>query len=142
MSKKLKPCPFCGSKPLRVHSALNEYHSVAPKIGCSHCRYIIQAPDLAIDMNKSVKENCDFEDQQTISYWNARPAEDALKAENERLKSKLALVKEHLIVHRDHAIKSCRQDGKTFHVMNEFLAIFCNDLLKVINTDQKEGEDE
>ena len=83
---ELKPCPFCGEKPLMVHSALNEYHSVAPKIGCSNCRYIIQAPYLAIDMDKSVKENCDFEDSQTISYWNTRPAEDALKAELEKCK--------------------------------------------------------
>ena len=86
---ELKPCPFCGEKPLMVHSVLNEYHSVAPKIGCSHCRYIIQAHDLAIDMDKSVKENCDFEDSQTISYWNTRPAEDAKDKKIERLKAAL-----------------------------------------------------
>lgn len=110
---ELKPCPFCGEKPLMVHSALNEYHSVESQIGCSHCRYIIQAPDWAIDMDKSVKENCDFEDSQTISYWNTRPAEDALKAEIEKLKAALKRIAYYRDLNPDmkaNRFSSCAED--------------------------------
>lgn len=79
--------------------------------------------------------------QLLLKCWNTRPTEDKLKAKAESLKNKLSLVKEHLIIHRDHSIKSYRQDGKTYQAMNEFMARFCNGLLEIINT-EKGGEDE
>lgn len=76
--------------------------------------------------------------------WNTRPAEDALKAENERLKNKLALVKEHLVIHRDSALNNILEDKDQYRkVQNEFLAWFCCRLIELINTDTgKGGEDE
>ena len=97
-------------------------------VGCDHCdytRYIF-----------GTKE-------EVIKEWNHRPAEGegALRAENEMLKEKLENVKKHLVIHRDHAIQSYRQDGKAYRIMNDFLARFCNNLLKVINTNvEKKGE--
>jgi uncharacterized membrane-anchored protein YhcB (DUF1043 family) len=76
-----------------------------------------------------------------INLWNRRTTEDALKTEVKRLKNRLELVKEHLIIHRDHSIQSYRQDGKTYQAMNEFMTRFCNGLLEIINT-EKGGEDE
>lgn len=69
---------------------------------------------------------------------------DILKAENKRLKNKLALVKEHLVVHRESALNNIREDKDQFRkVQNEFLAWFCNRLIELINTDiGKGGEDE
>lgn len=120
MSEELQPCPFCKSRA--------EHYSFNQRKHTVRCRYCLA--------------DCGEHDtpERAAFVWNTRPSEYILKAEVERLKSKLALVKEHLIVHRDHAIQSYRQDGKTFQVMNVFITQFCNGLLELINTDQKGGE--
>ena len=119
----LKPCPFCG-KQVKISQS---YLSFRYFIDCEDC--------CSTKVHDTQKEMTEF--------WNTRPAEEALKAEVERLKSKLTLVEEFLIVHRDHSILSSREDGKAYRAMNEFMAYFCNGLIKLINTDtEKEGEDE
>ena len=71
MSKELKPCPFCGGEDTEIAPGLKgDWY-----IGCLTCNYQIRC------------EDCTEED--TVRYWNTRPAEDALKAENERLKEAL-----------------------------------------------------
>lgn len=70
----LKACPFCGSGAIEV-SAWEDHTT----IGCLDCDYGIRCQD------------CDEED--AVDWWNTRPAEDALKAEVEKLKSDLAIQK-------------------------------------------------
>lgn len=73
MSEELKPCPFCGNKDV----ILSDYRLVGNdtcwKITCLHCRLVMSGA------NK----------QLLLNLWNTRPAEDALKAEVERLKAEL-----------------------------------------------------
>lgn len=68
---------------------------------------------------------------------------DILKAENKELKNKLALVKEHLVVHKESALNNIQEDKDQFRkVQNEFLAWFCNRLIELINTDTGKGGDD
>jgi hypothetical protein len=70
------------------------------------------------------------------------PAKDAKDKEIESLKNKLALVKEHLVVHRDSALNNIREDkDQCRKVHNEFLAWFCNRLIELINTDTGKMEE-
>jgi Lar family restriction alleviation protein len=78
MSKELKPCPFCGSNRI-VEDTATDNTGVVPMtvwfVKCTACgafKNSISNPDRA------------------IKRWNTRPAKDALRAENERLKEKLA----------------------------------------------------
>lgn len=66
---ELKPCPFCGEIPnvnvIYPSSRLTFIRKPINLVGCRHC---------GIDISYNP------------AFWNTRPAEDALKAEVERLK--------------------------------------------------------
>ncbi|MBO7330062.1 MAG: Lar family restriction alleviation protein [Lentisphaeria bacterium] len=74
MSEELKPCPFCGQDV-----------SIGPVDDCTHYWYVCC-------------EDCDItrfifgSKQESIKIWNTRPAEDALKAEVERLTQALEAI--------------------------------------------------
>lgn len=70
MSEELKPCPFCGENVWTIYAGCGEDHSVV----CENCE--AESP-IAKSAEDAVKE------------WNTRPAEDALKAEVERLRAEL-----------------------------------------------------
>lgn len=78
---ELKPCPFCKAEPL---SENNRRFFLKHKLDCF----------LAHPMHNA---NCDLVSTGSIAdhieAWNTRPAEDALKAENEKLKSDLEIQK-------------------------------------------------
>jgi hypothetical protein len=122
MSEELRECPFCQSRA--EHYSFNyRKHTVR----CSYC--------LADCGEHDHPERAAF-------VWNTRPAEEILKAKVERLEWTIEKVKNHLVIHRDHSIQSCRQDGKAYQAMNEFMARFCNGLLELINTDTGKGEED
>lgn len=82
MSKELKPCPFCGSNRI-VEETETDNSGCVPMtvwfVKCTACgsfKNSISNPDRA------------------IKRWNTRPAEDALNAENERLKEALKEIRE------------------------------------------------
>jgi hypothetical protein len=64
--KVLKPCPFCGGDPRIIQRKLNEPDEWRM---CAYC------------------PSCDprFMNAISVDLWNARPIEDKLLAENERL---------------------------------------------------------
>ena len=74
----LKPCPFCGSK-----ATLRGGNGGASWIICDNdtCR---------------ATQGIGVTDFDAIKLWNTRPAEDALKAEVERLKDALLNIKNRL----------------------------------------------
>lgn len=64
---KLKPCPFCGTITVSSVFSIDVYNWYEESVVCEECRCRINHP-------------------KAIAIWNTRPAEDALKAEVERLK--------------------------------------------------------
>lgn len=71
MSDELKPCPFCGSSHIRnIENGMGQNLT-----GCNSCgsRITYQIEDLEL----------------AAKVWNTRPVEDALRAENERLREAL-----------------------------------------------------
>lgn len=101
------------------------------------CPFLCELRDLEIDgTSKVIGYVCKGQCHDCQAH---HPNEEALKAENESLKEKLENVKNHLVIHRDHAIQSYRQDGKAYLEMNDFLVRFCNNLLEVINDDTEKG---
>ena len=71
MPEELKPCPFCGAVPDTVYVSL----------GYMHC---VQCPNRACDGRRGYE----------VKKWQNRPLEDALRAENERLKARLEAAEE------------------------------------------------
>ncbi len=65
MSEKLKPCPFCGQPGRKMYT---------DQVGC-----------LSFCINGDPSDN----DLPCVEVWNTRPVEDALKAENDRLRKAL-----------------------------------------------------
>ena len=76
MSEELKPCPFCGKNHLWTYSV-----SYAPE----GLRFVKCAKDPQED------DGC--VDGVSLSTWQKRPIEDALRAENEKLKEALKLLR-------------------------------------------------
>ena len=70
----IKPCPFCGSKPLILSSKM---HGGGYVIGCSNLECIIYLPD---DAMKSELHNygwCYKRKDEMIKDWNRRYKEDS-----------------------------------------------------------------
>ena len=67
--RELKPCPFCGENPKVKQAGFGDGKQ---EYTIFHCK-------------------CG-ERYMHMSYWNTRPIEDALRAENERLRSLLRTV--------------------------------------------------
>jgi Lar family restriction alleviation protein len=130
MSKDLKPCPFCGGEDTEIAPGLKgDWY-----IGCLTCNYQIRC------------EDCTEED--TVRYWNTRPAEDALKAENERLTEVLELFRKTLADVAKMAINSdqeqifekCRDVLRDIYLEEKFRESF-DKILHNPDT-EKGGEDE
>lgn len=76
MSKDLKPCPFCGTINELEECRFLDMIGMVYSIECKKCNDTRVMSLVSMDAAK-IK-------------WNTRPTEDALKAENEKLKKKLA----------------------------------------------------
>lgn len=63
MTNKLRPCPFCGNKDIWI-SEWKDFVSIK----CGQCETKVGASD----------------EKTAVEYWNHRPIEDALRAENEK----------------------------------------------------------
>ena len=89
---ELKPCPFCGGKAKCI-----EYYGLFHVI-CCDC-YIAGRDRPSID--------------EAIEAWNIRPIEDALQAENERLKKELADLKKEYLLRSDikKVVDSALEEG-------------------------------
>lgn len=74
MSEELKPCPFCGNSEDLTVTRINNSTGYR-RIECKKCDY-----------NRYIYGT----KQDAIRKWNTRPAEEALKAEVERLKGVIA----------------------------------------------------
>lgn len=117
MSEDLRECPFCGG----THS-INVINFITGDSfrKCDICG--AEAPE-----TKTPEE--------AAEKWNTRPAEDALKAGNERLKKKLHSVKAALIYNKNLATDTDR-----------WVFDLCDALIKGINaffiSAEKGGEDE
>jgi len=61
MSEELKPCPFCGGSKVQIID-----YEFTDQIECDECGNLVRP-----------------------SCWNTRPIEDALRAENKRLREEL-----------------------------------------------------
>lgn len=90
MSEKLKPCPKCGSDAVKLDYrwdsiTLSKHYFVC----CVNCDTYFYG---------------NYSEDSTIARWNIRPAEDALKAEVEKLKVELAA--------RESALKIAHNDIK------------------------------
>ena len=72
---ELRECPFCGTKAVSSIFSIDVYNWYEENVLCEECRCSIAHP-------------------QAITIWNTRPAEDALQAEIERLKSALQQIVE------------------------------------------------
>lgn len=76
MTDELKPCPFCGLKPnLNEAVTYQNGEKSSAFVRCPHCGLAYSFGD---------------KNEQAVSRWNTRPIEDALRAENERLRAALA----------------------------------------------------
>lgn len=76
---ELKPCPFCGGLNQTIEECFNYTFSEA-FVQCDSCGARSEIED-----NVSPKKA----KEKAIKIWNTRPIEDALRAENERLKKAL-----------------------------------------------------
>jgi len=78
MTEKLKPCPFCAGKNPRITTTTaypdTPRETVWYAIECNIC---------------DATGDWDLGESGAIAKWNTRPVEDALRAENERLRGAL-----------------------------------------------------
>lgn len=72
---ELKECPFCGTKAVSSVFSIDVFNWYEEKVVCDECRCRINHP-------------------KAVAIWNTRPAEDALKAEVERLKAMIAVIQD------------------------------------------------
>lgn len=72
MSEELRSCPFCGGNKF-----MEQYYNDDVRIRCKKC-------GLTADYYTKL--------EYAINGWNTRPIEDALRAENERLRAILKLL--------------------------------------------------
>ena len=72
---ELKPCPFCGNVPYVV-----EHYSIGNHYPLNECD--IKSPIITVGC-----ERCGITSSYAPEFWNHRPAEEALKAEVEKLKA-------------------------------------------------------
>lgn len=75
---ELKPCPFCGSDKVAVSRTPHSKYGILYGIECKSC-------------NAHGSFRFIFE-HYAIESWNSRPAEEALKAEVERIKAALKTI--------------------------------------------------
>lgn len=78
----LKPCPFCGGEAYLVGKEGNVY-----AIECGSCFFKIGATT----------------EKDVVEYWNGRPIEDALRAENKRLREALENIEEKAVLKESEA---------------------------------------
>ncbi len=125
MCEELKPCPFCGGED--VEHLLDGFGNWL--VGCVTCDYRIQCVDCTED--------------DAIRYWNTRPAEDALKAEVERLKADNERLKKALKKIDDLTFMPRNKDevlDRTWHITR---AALCTDTdAPNMNVAAKESEGE
>lgn len=94
MSKELESCPFCGETDL---NKVKRLHLVG-------WLYWIECKSCACTRVMSFESMDD-----AIRRWNTRPAEDALKAENERLKKLISELEEIVREYADrHSLSGCK----------------------------------
>lgn len=88
----LKPCPFCGSELMFCPShAEGQYIVNKPGGVCKKCG--MKFIGLGYQIYGEVKSE-NFNDEKFFERWNTRPAEDALKVENEQLKEVIKQLKD------------------------------------------------
>lgn len=86
----LKNCPFCGSEIEIIPAHFeNRWCVNVPSIICKKCHQTYEGFDI-MQISKSEAQNEEFATDLFVSWWNTRPAEDALQSEIERLKGEVA----------------------------------------------------
>ena len=76
----LKPCPSCGTKHEDGYIGVYFVDDNAASLACHKCG-CETGPCVGTDYDEAIRLACD--------RWNRRPIEDALRAENERLREAL-----------------------------------------------------
>lgn len=77
MSEELKPCPFCGEE---IYSEFYSHRAEEFDGHCTNKKCLLYGKDLLFF---------------NTAKWNSRPIEDALRAENEKLKEALREIASH-----------------------------------------------
>ena len=110
---ELKPCPFCGTKAVSSVFTIDVYNWYEEKVVCDECRCRINHP-------------------KAVAIWNTRPAEDALKAEVERLKSDLE-------IHKSLANMACHEAQRAYDEVEKWKKLFYDlfDKQASVSTDTK-----
>ena len=129
MSENLNPCPFCGGEDLSVHFD----DGFSCYVWCGDCG--------------SKTDNRHPTKKEAIKAWNTRPAEDALKAEVERLKNELGIQKNltgQMCFENKRAYNEVEEWKKMFYdLCDKQAGISTDPKVIVINPDTgKGGEDE
>lgn len=119
----MRYCPFCNGEDVEIVPDGHGWN-----VGCLPCDYKIHVADCT--------------EAEAIRFWNTRPAEDALKAVNERLREKITRYRRAL-----HNLKEdCQRRMKWTSISHEKLflnkAITHIDAELAIDVSTKGGEDE
>ena len=79
--EQLSNCPFCGNHELEFEDSIGD-------ITCNCCAYTF------------------YDTSENNRWWNSRPIEDALRAENERLREALQKIKNWCCVDPDGGVET------------------------------------
>lgn len=122
---ELKPCPFCGGEA-KEQNIIIVGHGLCKMVFCEKC-YI------------------DFKNPTAIDHWNTRPAEDALKAENEKLKSDLEIQKnltKQMCFENNRAYQETEKWKNLFYDLDDKQAKVSTEINDAIATPEKEGKEQ
>ena len=134
MSEELKPCPFCRALEPQKIMFCDDLYGWIYRVQCVNCKAMVES---LADMEKAIQQ------------WNTRPAEEALKAEVERLKDRLERFRNVLhdvaVMANDDDLEQifekCRDVLRDVYLEEKFQKRF-SEILHGSDTAEKWGDDE